>query len=77
MKISLSNATPWVTIFLCSITVVYALIGGAVVIWGHPGALSFDEYTKFLIGFAGALGLLGIGRGISSSTKPPGGAGSG
>ena len=62
----LSDALPWATIFLCALTLIYAIVGGAVVIWGDPGALSFDQYGKYLLGFAGALGVLGVGRGIAS-----------
>lgn len=64
MKIN--DALPWATIFLCTITLVYAVVGGAVVLWGDPGALSFEKYGELLLGFAGALGLLGIGRGIAA-----------
>ncbi len=65
-----SDALPWATIFLCAITALYAVIGGAIVIWGDPGALSFNEYGDKLVWFAGALGILGIGRGVAStSTK--------
>lgn len=67
MKIN--NSLPWATIFLCTLTLFYALVGGAVVLWGDPGALSFKEYGELLVVFAGALGLLGIGRGIAASKK--------
>lgn len=65
-----TNAAPWATIFLCAITLLYAVTGGAIVIWGDPGALSFNEYGDKLVWFAGALGVLGIGRGVAASNKP-------
>ena len=61
-----SDTLPWATIFLCTLTLIYAVVGGAVVIWGDPGTLSFEDYSKGLIGFAGALGILGVGRGIAA-----------
>lgn len=60
----LSDALPWATIFACGLTVIYAVTGAIVVVWGDPGALSFAEYGERLRDFAIAIGLLGIGRGI-------------
>lgn len=62
-------AVPWATIGVWLLTLIAAIVGGAVVIWGHPGALSFEQYIAILGGFAVAHGLLGIGRGINSSGK--------
>lgn len=67
MKTIFDNSLPWATIFLCSLTLIYAVVGGAVVIWGDPGALSFEQYGKLLVGFAGALGILAVGRGIKAA----------
>ena len=71
MKALLSSTAPWATIFLCAVTAIYTVVGGAVVIWGDPGALSFEEYGNKLVWFAGALGILGVGRGIASSGEKP------
>ena len=69
VEMKLSDALPWATIFACGLTAVYAVVGGALVIWGDPGALSFDQYGDTLVKFAGAIGLLGIGRGIAAAKK--------
>lgn len=61
-----NKALPWATIGLWALTVIVAVVGGAVVIWGKNGALSFDEYVKALAAFALAHGILGVGRGINS-----------
>jgi len=75
-RICSSLTSPWnvgmsgwnpATIFACGLTAVYAVVGGALVIWGDPGALSFDQYGDTLVKFAGAIGLLGIGRGIAAA----------
>lgn len=68
---TLSNSAPWATIFACVITLVYAVVGGAVVIWGHPGTLSFEDYGKQLSVFVVGLGVLGVGRGIAAKSAPP------
>jgi hypothetical protein len=60
---------PWATAALIFLTLVAALVGGAVVIWGDPGALSFKEYLDDLEKFAVAVGVLGIGRGVRSAAK--------
>lgn len=53
-----------VTAVACAIAVIAAVVGGAVVIWGEPGALSFQDYLVAMAGFVAGLGLVGIGRGI-------------
>lgn len=53
------------TYALIALTGIVAIVGGAVVIWGHPGALSFDDYIRTLEGFAASIGLLGIGKGVA------------
>lgn len=63
----LDNSTPWATIGVWVLTLVVALVGGAVVIWGR--GLDFKTYVEVLGGFAVAHGLLGIGRGINSGLK--------
>jgi heme A synthase len=63
------NEFPWSTACIVILTILAALVGGAVVIWGEPGALSFEDYLKSMAMFAGALGLLGIGRGIRANAK--------
>lgn len=60
---------PWATVTTVIVTLVVAVVGGAVVIWGDPGALSFDDYVKTLTGMGIANGLLGIGRGIRANGK--------
>jgi hypothetical protein len=62
----MNNQTPWATIGVWALTLIFALVGGAVVIWGDPGALSFETYVKIMGAFVIGHGLLGIGRGIHS-----------
>lgn len=57
---------PWVTALLVVIALIVVCVGGAVVIWGPDGALTFQQYLDDLEKFGVALGLLGIGRGIRS-----------
>jgi hypothetical protein len=59
------NDIPIVTYVACVIVVIAALVGGAVVIWGDPGALSYGDYLKDMAGFTVGLGLVGVGRGIA------------
>jgi len=61
----MSNTTPWATIGVWALTLLVAVVGGAVVIWGD-GALDFKSYAEILGAFGVAHGLLGIGRGINS-----------
>ena len=65
----LNDNTAWATIIMGILVVVAAAVGGAVVIWGPPGALSFETYLNLLKDFAIAVGILGIGRGIASFGK--------
>jgi len=62
----MSNTTPWATIGVWALTLLVAVVGGAVVLWGKNGALDFETYVKVLAGFGIGHGLLGIGRGINS-----------
>jgi hypothetical protein len=66
-------AVPWATIGVWLLTLIAAIVGGVVVIWGDPGALSFEDYIEILGGFAVAHGLLGIGRGINANGEGAGG----
>lgn len=63
------NEFPWATAMIFIVGVVVVLVGGAVVIWGTPGTLSFNDYLNDLKNFAVAVGLLGIGRGIRAHSK--------
>lgn len=63
---NLNGNFPWATVGLWALTIIVAVVGGAVVIWGPPGALSFDDYVKVLSAFGVAQGLLGVGRGVNS-----------
>lgn len=60
---------PWATVLTALATLVVVIVGGVVVIFGEPGALSFQDYVKDLTGLGVANGLLGIGRGIRSGAK--------
>lgn len=60
---------PWATVCMVILLLIAAVVGGAVVIWGDNGALSFEQYLNDLGRFAIGLGLLGIGRGVSSRMK--------
>lgn len=63
------NEFPWATMTIVLLTVIAALAGAAVVIWGNPGTLSFADYLKYMGEYAAAIGLLGIGRGIRAHAK--------
>jgi hypothetical protein len=65
----LSDSVPWATIMTAGLVLIAAVAGAGVVIWGDPGALSFEEYLDLLKNFAIAVGVLGIGRGIVSFGK--------
>lgn len=52
------------TVLVVIAALIVLCVGGAVVIWGHEGALSFEDYLNDIIKVAGALGVLGIGRGL-------------
>jgi hypothetical protein len=64
------NDGPVMTVTLCILIVVAALVGGAVVIWGDPGALSFEGYLNVLWKFALAVAGLAYARAkaVSSDT---------
>jgi hypothetical protein len=68
MKI-LNDSVPWATIMTAGLVLIAAAAGAGVVIWGDPGALSFEQYLDLLKNFAIAVGILGIGRGIVSYGK--------
>lgn len=63
------NEFPWATVCIVALTIIGALAGAAVVIWGEPGTLTFANYLKYMGEYAAALGLLGIGRGIRAHGK--------
>jgi hypothetical protein len=60
---------PWATITAVGLTLIVGLTGAIVVIWGDPGALSFEDYMSNMTKFVGGIGLLAIGRGIRSGMK--------
>jgi heme A synthase len=64
-----SSEFPWATFGVIGLTAIIALVGGAVVIWGHNGALSFNDYINAMWKFALAAGLLGVGRGVKSGLE--------
>lgn len=68
MEINMSEF-PWATAMTVMITLIVTLVGGAVVIWGDPGTLSFEKYVQVLTGLCVANGVLGIGRGIRANGK--------
>lgn len=63
------NEFPWATALLFVIALIVVAVGGAVVIWGPSGALSFQQYLDDLKNFGIAIGLLGVGRGVRSGAK--------
>jgi len=65
----ISSEFPWATFGVVVLTSVIAIVGGGVVIWGHPGALSFDDYVNAMWKFAAAIGLLGVGRGVKAGLE--------
>jgi hypothetical protein len=54
----------WLMIGLCTIA---AVVGGAVVIWGDPGTLSFAEYLDTLWKFALAAAGVAVARGVAAT----------
>jgi hypothetical protein len=56
---------------LTMIIVSAVAIGGAAVVAVHPETLTFDAYLDDLWKFAAAAGLVGIGRGLASTTPLP------
>ena len=46
---------------------IVVVVGGALVLFDAAGSLSFAEYTERVAILAGALGLLGVGKGILKS----------
>jgi len=65
----LNDSRPWATIIIGALTLIVAGVGGGIVLWGKPGALSFHQYLDELQRFAIAVGILGIGRGIVAHGK--------
>jgi hypothetical protein len=65
----LTKSISWATITLITLVAIAAIVGGAVVIWGPSGALSFQQYLDDLEKFAVAVGLLGIGRGVKAGLE--------
>jgi hypothetical protein len=56
---------------LTTIIVSAVAVGGAAVVAVHPETLTFDAYLDDLWKFAAAAGLVGIGRGLASTTPLP------
>lgn len=50
---------------------IVAVVGGALVLFGEAGSLSFEEYLDNLTKFALAVGILGAGRAIKNGINPP------
>jgi hypothetical protein len=65
----MSEEFPWATVTVVALTIIAAVAGAAVVIWGDPGTLSFENYLKYMGAYAVSLGLLGIGRGVRAGAK--------
>ena len=63
------NEFPWATATMVVLVFIAAVVGGAVVIWGPSGALTFAQYLNALRDFAIAVGILAVGRGIRASGK--------
>jgi hypothetical protein len=57
------------TVLIAVLTVLAGVIGGLVCIIDSD-TLDFQTYLTLMAGFAGAVGLLGIGRGIGKVNKP-------
>lgn len=64
------NDSSWgpATVLVVVLTTLVVLIGGVVCVF-NPDELSFSEYTERLAWLAGAVGALGIGRGILGGKK--------
>ena len=57
------------TITMIGLVSIGAIVGGAVVIWGNPGTLSFGEYLDDLKNFAYAVAGIGGARAIVHAAK--------
>jgi hypothetical protein len=57
---------PWATAVMVVLVAIAAGVGGAVVIAGN---MTFQDYLDQVAKFAGAVGLLAVGRGIIASKK--------
>ncbi len=55
---------PWMTLLMVFMVTTAMIVGAIVVIWGPEGALSFEDYLKYMVGFAGAVAALGVGRSV-------------
>lgn len=55
------------TALMLILAIIVVAVGGVVVILGN---MTYQDYLNVLWKFAGALGLLGIGRGIASNKTP-------
>lgn len=62
----MNNTIPWATLGVWLLTIIVAVVGGAIVIWGRSGALDFKTYVEVLGAFAVGHGLLGVGRGVNA-----------
>lgn len=58
---------PWATAVMVCLVAIAAIVGGGVVLFGN--GLTFQEYLDLLTKFAGAVGLLAIGRGLKSGLE--------
>lgn len=68
-KVDLDHANV-ATVMILALGLVVVIIGGIVVILGN---MTFEEYLNTLWKFAGAVGLLAIGRGIKAYANGNGG----
>jgi hypothetical protein len=64
-----NNDFPWATAGVWLLTIIFAVVGGAVVVWGDPGALSFESYIKVMGAFVASHAVLGLGRGFVAGKK--------
>jgi len=57
------------TFLIVALVAIVAVVGGAVVIWGDPGVLSFNEYLDYLKNFAYAVAGIGGARAVLAAGK--------
>jgi hypothetical protein len=67
-KIEWLDQAPWATWFAGAILLIVAGVGAAITII-EPKTLSFAEYSKDLANLAVGVGLVAVGRGVTSAGK--------
>src|SRR3954451_11675317 len=70
---TLNENTPWMTIIICLLAVLFTIVGGVVTLV-QPQTLSFDEYLERTGQLALAVAALGVGRSLKKGLAREAGA---